>query len=263
MQLIHLNTILIVVRSLLSSWGGRRFSVCMLALVGFAAHDGFAQQPIDANLYASYRLFNNDTKVLWSVCGKTKNDEGCYGSGQLGPFRKVGALLEGLPSTNSTTHTVTRALYVLDIAGGTSKSGVVLYIYEKNDVISDSFDTVTVTLSGTLSLPLQGGATALASMAANANYLVVGTTLSPDAVEINKSTLAMTQWGGFSPPINVHSVTADQYGYITIEFGKFSGTDTAFISLGPDGAGAPGAFDGGGAVFLLNTTQAILPQNLK
>jgi hypothetical protein len=80
---------------------------------------------------------------------------------------------------------------------------------------------------------------------------------------LNKGTLAMTQFGGFSPPINVHAVTADQYGYITIEFGKFSGSNTAFIALGPNGATAPGLEDGGGALFLLDTTQAVLPQNLK
>jgi hypothetical protein len=113
--------------------------------------------------------------------------------------------------------TVTRAVYVLDIASGSNKTGVELYIYEKNDVISDSFDTTTVTLSGTLNLPINGGATALVSIAANANYLVVGTNRTPNAVEINKSTLAMTQFGGYSPPINVHAVTADPYGYITIE----------------------------------------------
>jgi hypothetical protein len=259
MQLVQLKTIFPAVRSLLSSWGGRRFSVSILALASFAVHNAGAD-PIDAGLFTSYQLLNNGTKVSWSVCGQTKNTVGCYDSGQLGPFGKVGGLLEGLPSTNSTTNTVTRAVYVLDIASGSNKTGVELFIYQKNDVISDSFDTTTITLSGTLNLPINGGTTALVSMAANANYLVVGTNRSPNAVEINKSTLAMTQIGGFSPPINVHAVTADLYGYITIEYGKFSAANTGFITLGSDGAARE---QGGGAKFLLDTTQAILPQNLK
>ena len=259
MQLTKPRTLFFAVRSLLSNLSWWRCCLPVLALTSLNIHYAGAE-PIDAGLYTTYFLFSNNTKVSWSVCGQTKSTEGCYGSGQLGPFGKVGALLEGVPTIDSATHTVTRAIYVLDIASGTQQNGVVLSIYQKNDVITGGEDKVTVTLSGTLDLALTGGSTALASMAGNANYLVVGTSRSPFAIEITKSTLATTQFGGFSPPINVHAVTADAYGYITMEFGKFSGTDTAIVTLGPDGALKE---DGGGAWFTLNTTQAILPQNLK
>jgi hypothetical protein len=47
------------------------------------------------------------------------------------------------PSIDPTTHTVTCAIYVLDIASGSSATAVVLYIYEKNDVIAGGgLDTV-------------------------------------------------------------------------------------------------------------------------
>jgi hypothetical protein len=180
-------------------------------------------------------------------------------------------MLEDNPTTNLASQTVTRLIYVLDTASGKRGTRVDLDIYQKTDVISGSDDHVTVTLANTVTLPLIGGATATASMAGNTNadrlpgsgvyfYLVVGTTLSPQVVEVTKSSLAVAQFGGFSPPINVHAVTADAYGYITVEFGKFSGTDTAFIVLGPDGATKG---DGGGAPFMLNTTQAVVPSMLR
>ena len=88
----------------------------------------------------------------------------------------------------------------------------------------------------------------------------IETTLSPDAIEVTKSTLAVAQFGGFSPPINMHAVTADAYGYTTVDFGKFNGSNTGFIALGPDGISRG---DGGGARFMLNTTQAVVPSMLK
>lgn len=65
----------------------------------------------------------------------------------------------------------------------------------------------------------------------------------------------MTQIGGFSPPINAATIASDQYGYITITFGSFSG-DSGFVVLGPNGTEQE---DGGGADFMLNTVQAVLP----
>jgi hypothetical protein len=247
-------------RSFLSRLGWRRFSISTLALATFAVHDGLAQQPIDAGLYTYYQLINSNKEVNWSVCGQTQSGSGCLGGGRLGPFGKIGAMLEGDPTTNSSTQTVTRAIYILDIASGKTQTGVDLYIYQKNDVISSGNDHVTVVLSSVLSLPLLGGGTSFASMAANADYLVIGTNRSSQAIEVVKSTLAMTQIGGFSPPINVHAVTADAYGFITIEFGKIGGRDTGYITLGPDGSGGG---DGGSTQLMLNTIQAILPQSLK
>jgi hypothetical protein len=73
------------------------------------------------------------------VCGSLPGSGGCYGSAYLGPFGKIGALLEGNPSTKG--NTVTRAIYVLDIATGTKGTDVALSIYKKTDTISSSFDT--------------------------------------------------------------------------------------------------------------------------
>lgn len=75
-----------------------------------------------------------------------------------------------------------------------------------------------------------------------------------------KKTLAFTQIGGFSPPINVSSITADEYGFVTVTFGSFNATSNGFYVYGPDGSFQG---DGGGASFTAGTAQAVRPPTLK
>src|SRR6266404_6238816 len=212
---------------------------------------------IDATLYTRYSTDIAHTTVNWNVCGSLPGSSGCYGSGSLGPFGQIGALLEGEPKTDRIANTVTRAIYVLDYKSGPNQNEVVLYVYTKVDTITTHSDTVTVTLSQTISLPLVGGlfnGTNYPAMAANKQFLFFGTRQNPVAVEINKRTFSVTQLGGFSPPINIFGITADDYGYVTLSFGKFNTSNTAFIVVGPDGSDVE---DGVGSQFMLNTDQAI------
>src|SRR5262249_26687424 len=146
--------------------------------------------------------------------------EGCFGSGGLGPFGRAGALIEGNQSTQG--NTVSRFIYVVDIAGGTGGNGVTLFVYKKTDTVTSSTDTITIKLTRKIPLPLTGGSTALCSMAANNGFLFIGTDQSPQAVRVQKNNLAVTTIGGFSPPINVSSITTDKYGYVTVTFGGFT-----------------------------------------
>lgn len=203
--------------------------------------------PIDATLFTSYFFDSTHTIPTWITCGSTQNTNGCYGAGTLGPFGKVGAMLEGNPRTNVGTNTVTREIYVLDIAAGANQDQVVLNVYTKTDVITPDFDTVTVTLSQAITLPLTGGPSAKGSMAANKNFLLVGTSRSAVALELDKRTFAITQFGPYSN--NLSSITADQYGYITADF-----DESEFFQIGPDGTNQQG---GGGAWFMLNTVQGV------
>jgi hypothetical protein len=209
-----------------------------------------AQGAPDSTLFTTYTASSDLTNVSWIVCGSTQNSEGCFGSGQLGPFGKVGAMIEGNPSVNGGT--VTRGIYVVDIGS----TAVKLYAYKKTDVVTADFDTVTVKLAKTVTLPLTGGSSALASMAANSRFLFIGTVQSPQAVEVLKSNLTYTQVGGFSPPINVSAITADSYGYVTVTFGTFSGGESGFYVFGPNGDLQE---DGGGAPFMLDTREAVVP----
>jgi hypothetical protein len=219
---------------------------------------GGTPPPIDATLYTKYNLNKAHTSVNWNVCGSLPGSSGCYGSGSLGPYGKAGALLEGEPTTDVNQNTVTRAIYVLDSASGPNQNEVVLYVYTKVDTITTDSDTVTVTLSQTISLPLVGGLTTLVppSMAANNQFLFIGTDGSPYAVEIDKQTFSVTQvGGGFNPPINVFGILGDQYGYVSLLFGSPRSSHTGFDVFGPDGSIEETA---NGSQFLANIVDGVL-----
>lgn len=219
------------------------FSVALVVCSQPAA----ASQPPDYTLYTTYSFGTGYQNVYWVVCGSTAESEGCYASGSMGPFGRAGALIEGIQSVNQTTSTVTRYIYVVDVAAG-SGTAVTLYVYKKTDVVTSSSDTVTVTLVKTVSLPPTGGATAVCSMAANTGYLFIGTDQSPYGVRVEKNNLSYVQIGGFSPPMNVTSITADKYGYVTVTFG--GPFDGGFYAYGPNGEEVE---DGGGSDFMLST----------
>ena len=211
---------------------------------------------LDAGLYTKYNMDVAHTTVNWNVCGTLPGSSGCYGSGSLGPFGRVGALMEGEPKTNRNAQTVTRAIYILDTASGTDQSGVTLYVYTKIDTITTDSDTVTITLSQTIALDLVGGTNPhSAQMAANKQFLFIGTDQSPQAVQINKRTFSITQLGGFTPPINVFGIFGDEYGYVTLSFGSFRTHNNDFIVVGPDGSVVE---EGDVAQFMLNTINAVL-----
>jgi hypothetical protein len=229
-------------------------SSALIATVPVLAQNAIAP---DATLYTSYNISTNLQTVGWAVCGSTQQTGGCYAAGSLGPFGATGALIESSPVTRG--NIVTRTIYVVDVASGTDANGVTLYVYKKTDTVTPEFDTVSVTLTKTINLPLVGGAGALCSMAANSKFLFIGTNQSPHAVKVKKGNFSLTQVGGFSPPINVTAITANSRGYITVSFGGFSGGENGNYEFGPDGQGEG---DGGGASFMLNTVGAVLPATL-
>ena len=204
--------------------------------------------PPDSTLYTSYYAGPGYQSIGWVVCGSTQQSSGCFSSGSLGPFGRAGALIEGNQSVQG--NIVSRAIYVVDIASGSSGNGVTLYVYKKTDTVTASYDAATTTLIKTVVLPLIGGHTAICSMAANNGYLFIGTDQSSEAVRVQKSNLSLTQFGGFSPPINVTSITADRYGYVAVTFGSFTTGNSGNIEFGPNGQSVG---DGGGAWFMLNT----------
>jgi hypothetical protein len=216
----------------------------------------YAASP-DAGLFASYFFGNNYTSVAFLVCGSLPGTEGCYGSGEFGPFGHAGALIEGNPAVSG--NVVTRSVYVVDIAAGTSGDQVVLYRYLRTDTISGGNAQVTSTLTKTLPLPLAGGATARCSIAGNGGFLFVGTDQSPFALRLTKGSLAMTKIGGFSNNPTVASITADNAGYVTVSFGGNSGGPGGNVQFGPNGESEG---DGGGALFLLNTQQGLSSKDL-
>jgi hypothetical protein len=231
------------IRRVLAAWG-------TLLLLGVAVP--VLAKPIDSTLFTNYTA--GPTQISLVVCGSLPQTEGCYGSASLGPFGRVGAMIEGNPAQSVKKGTVTRYIYVVDVTAGSGANEVALYIYKKVDTINESDDTVSVTLFKTVSLPLTGGGATVAYMAANPTFLFIGTNQDELAVEVAKKNLALTQVGEFSG-INISAITADAYGFVTLTWGS-SGGPSGFLSLAPNGSGEE---DGGGAPLMLNTVQATLP----
>lgn len=174
--------------------------------------------PPDSGLYTTYSFGGNNGYVSWLVCGATIGSDGCYGSGSMGPFGHAGALIEGNETVSG--NTVTRNIYVLDDA---VQALVQLHIYKQVITVTSPYAQITVDPVNTLTLPLVGGAQTSSYIAGNDHFLFVGTNRSAVAVRIEKDNLAVTELGGFSPPLTVSSITADKYGFVTVNFGGVGG----------------------------------------
>ncbi len=167
-------------------------------------------------------------------------------------------MIEGNPSVSG--NTVTRMIYVVDTASGTSGTGVTLNAYKKTDTVSSTADTVKVTLVKSVNLPtLTGGITATCSMAATPTLLFIGTNLGQQAVYVKKSNFSVTPVGLYiiGPPVT--SITVDKYGYVTVTQGDFTSGTNGFTVFNSTGTAEE---DGGGAEFMLDTTAATSTANL-
>jgi hypothetical protein len=219
-------------------------TVSVAALLAFAAH-GNAAEPsknnLYSNLYATYSASQDGTSVSFEVCGSVQQAEGCFGGASLGPFGHACGVIEGKPKQKGDV--VTRDIYVLD-KGSQASSTALLDVYKRTDTITSTSDTIQATLTKSVSLNLPGGPSTECSMGAGPSYVFAATTASTQAAAINISTLDVSLVGGFSPPSDVTSITADDRGYVSIQFGE------GFYLFGPDGSGEE---DGGGNAALVNT----------
>lgn len=115
----------------------------------------------------------------------------------------------------------------MDVGTSSAVNTINLYIYKKVDTITITppNDSVTITLTKTVQLPLVGGGTGAAClMAANSKFLFIGTNQSAQAVSVNKSNFAVKQLPVGAVGVNVSSITADKYGDVTVTQGNGVGT---------------------------------------
>jgi hypothetical protein len=218
---------------------------CLLAILPHAAQARTA--PINANLYTTYQFTDSNQGLSWVTCGATQQSEGCFGSGQLGTFGDICAVLQGKAKIKGDT--VTQDVYVFDrdYEGGTN---LYLDVYKKTDVITDSYDTTTFTATKQINLQLPAGKKVSCFAAAGPAYIFVGTSKSDTAVSISKSDLSLGTVGGFSPPTALTGIQADNRGYVSVNFGN------GFYLFGPNGQGEE---DGGGNALLLNEISPLVP----
>lgn len=211
------------------------------AFLAFASSSTMAASTpaLDDGLFAEFS--SSPTSVSFIVCGATGGTSGCYGSASLSPpFEQACGVLQGKPKTRGDV--MTRAIYVLD-KRTSSTDPIMLYVFERKDVISGGFDTVSATLKQTVNLVLTGGTNSYCAMAGNDNYVYAATSVDEVAAAVNKKTFAVTDEGGFSPPATIVSITADDRGYISLHFNE------GFYVFDPQGNLQA---DGGGAADFIN-----------
>ena len=232
----------------------RNLSIGLLILLaGVAAR---ASTPVDQTLFTTYTLSRDSQSIEYSVCGSTSESDGCYASGSLGPFGRVGALIQG--HTSYSGDAAVREIYVLDVASGTGRTGVTLSVWRKTDTVSALFDSVQVEFVRSVSLPLTGGARANVYVVENSSFLYVGTDQGGNAVQVKKSNLALNPIGGAAGgPIT--SITATDEGYVTISYGGPNELGAGFLSFDPTGNELQ---DGGGYSLFLNSRVGLSTFNI-
>jgi hypothetical protein len=77
----------------------RPFLIALLPLL--LAAPAPADTPIDSTLYTTYMLGPSSQQITYLVCGSTKESEGCFASGEIGPFGRVGAIIESKASESA------------------------------------------------------------------------------------------------------------------------------------------------------------------
>ena len=211
----------------------RPFHIALLPL--FLAAPTPAFTPVDSTLFTTYILGPSSQQIAYFVCGSTQESEGCFTSGEIGPFGRVGAIIEG--QAREIGDVVTRDIYVIDTASGASKDGVTLSVYKKSDTVTASDDTVEVSFVRSVPLPLQGGAHANCYVAGSTTYLYVATDKGPTAVQVEKGGLELTTISYDSLPAvtRVLSISATSAGAVTVAFGGTTPSASGYVSYNAAG----------------------------
>lgn len=234
-----------------------RYAVAALMAAATLLNCAAAAEP-DENIYTQFTFDTSDQSTVFQslsyiVCGNTAQSGGCFASGSIGPVGRIGAVIEGAPGTQG--NTVTRDVYIVDMAGGSAGTGVILDVYQKADTIEATTVVSTVKFLKSVSLPLVGGPGVACYLAGNGAFLYVGTSASTKAVQVHKGGLTLQSTGEFTPALNVTGITVNDYGYVSVNFGG-PGFGTGFYQFAPNGQLSS---LGGGNDFLLSTSLGLAP----
>lgn len=192
------------------------FAVALTAVFATASLMAAEKPPaaLDAGLYTEFDEVTHNL-IDFNVCGSLPSSHGCYGGGEMNPpFDYACAILQGEPSTKG--NVMKRDIYVLD-KRTSSTDPVQLYVYQRKDQITDTYDTVTLTYVVTINLGITGGSKSHCSMAADQHSIFAGTDASTSAVKIDKSNFSTYLFGDTDNSV-VTGVSADDRGYICVQF---------------------------------------------
>jgi hypothetical protein len=209
--------------------GGIALAVTVVPQAGAQASIDTATVLPDSTMIRTYLTTPSGTGVGITVCGTSPGISGCSAAfnganGSLGPFGKVGPIVEGNRSFISTTNTVNRYIYALDLAvnGGT---GVSLLVYRLSETISSANWNISFKLIKTIPLGITGGTTAKGFMAANKGYVYIGTDQSPYVMKVAKTGYALAQLQTTYPTSgNISGITVNGGGYVSLSSGLYTGT---------------------------------------
>ena len=211
---------------------------------------------IPITIFSDY-LFETDSEtkatyneLVFFDCGSTPMSSGCFGSSTFGPFGNIGAVVGG-PITWS-NDTLKQHIYILDSAAGPHHTEVMIYDYLKTDVYFPASGNVDASakLVRSASLPLTGSYKARAWLARSGDFLYAGTNTSTSAAIIQANTLASSSSGGFDPPVEVGSITINDYGYVNLVFAHASNTNSGFYMFNKAGELVG---EGGGVEYVVNS----------
>jgi hypothetical protein len=199
------------------------------------ATPAMANTRVDSTLFTTYTLGRSSQQINYLVCGSTQESSGCFTSGEIGPFGRVGAIIEG--KVRESGDVVTREIYVIDTASGVRANGVTLSVYRKTDTVTATDDTVEVSLVRSVPLPLKGGAHANCYVAGSTSYLYVATDKGPTAVQVAKGSLELTEISSATIPAatRVLSISATTAEAVTIAFGGETPSAANYVSYNAAG----------------------------
>ena len=159
---------------------------------------------------------------------------------------------------NTVGDAVNHDIFIIDVAGGTGHTEVILYRYELTHTVVPPNDTATFKLTKQVTLPLTGEAKVRCFMAANTGSVFIGTDRSTSAVEVAKDGFAMTSLAGGSGSATVSAITTDDRGFVLVSFGSGAATSGNFV-IAPDGKEIQG---GGDTLFAVPTMQGLSTKDL-
>jgi len=217
--------------------------VCFASVAPLAS----ARAAIGSGFFTGYSFYPDSQHVEFVTCGASLVSEGCYGSGNLGPFGRVGCMIEGDASTVG--NVVTRAIYIVDVNSGASGNGVTLFRYLKTDTIdATGDDTVSTHLTNTVPLSLIGNVNATCHVAGTSSFLYIGTDQTSSVVRVKKGALSAVEVIGGSTGYKIKYITANLAGYVSVGFNVLGSTNDTLAVFAPNGQSFEG---GGGDAFIL------------
>jgi hypothetical protein len=224
------------------------------ATFGPATHALGADTPsaaFEPGLHTYYTPNADGSALNWTTCGKSGASVGCYDFGTISPLSGACAILEGTPVVSGRVSQ--EPLYILE-ANRNNFPHAVLNVYLKTDTAGAFGSRTAIVFQKTIDLGQPAPKNPSCYMATNGRFIYAATNASTTAAQVNKKTYAVTQVGGFSPPATVHSITADEKGNVSINFGSSTGSNSGFYLFHPQDSDVE---DGADYAILPNTTQGV------